>query len=110
MTKPTVEVAPSAAPPHALLIWCDLTRIYVQMPSMHGPCVIDYPRDAHSISDILNLMKSRHATEYAGAAYVKPERPHSLKSVPVRDPRFDNRQRTVVAELLRRKGITGGSR
>lgn len=110
MPKPTVEIAPSAAPPHALLIWCDLTRIFVQMPSMHGPCVIDYPRDAHGVSDVLNLMKERHAIEYAGAIYHKPALPHSLKSVPTRDPRFDNKQRTVVAELLRRKGITGRSR
>lgn len=104
MSKPTAEIAPSAAPPHALLIWCDLNRIYIQMPSQNGPCVIDYPRDSHALSDILRLMKDRHAAEGAGD-YILPTSPLTK-----RDERFTPKQRDTVAELLRRKGITGRSR
>lgn len=98
------QIAPSAAPNWAISIWCDMHRIYIQLPSTHGPCVLDYPRDAHGLSDILNLMRTRHRTEGAGEPFLKP--PSPIK----RDPRFTPVQRDGVRELLRRKGIIGGSR
>lgn len=102
MTKPTAEIAPSAAPDWAIQIWCDLTRIYIQLPSTHGPCVLDYPRDAHGLSDVLNLMRTRHKVEGAEAIYHAPTLP-TIK----RDPRFTPKQRDVVRDLLRKRGIIG---
>lgn len=100
--RPTATIAASAAPPHAILIWCDLSRVFIQLPSQHGPCVLDYPRDVKGVMEVLSLMKERHVVESAGAPYHKPALP--LKP---RDPRFTPNQRDVVAELLRRKGIVG---
>lgn len=97
--RPTAEIAPSAAPPHAILVWCDLVSIFVQFPSIHGPCVLSYPRDTKGLSDVLKLMATRHATEGAGQPYYAP-----IRSVS-RDPRFAPKQRDVVAELMRKKGI-----
>lgn len=98
--KPTAQIAPSAAPAHAILIWCDLSRIYIQLPSINGPCVLDYTRDAKGLGNVLDLMRSRHQTETAGAPYAKP--PWTKQ-----DPRFTPVQRETVRELLRRKGIVG---
>lgn len=98
--RPTASIAPSAAPPHAILIWCDHNRIYIQLPSTHGPCVLDYSRDSRGISNVLSLMHTRHAKEGAGQPYVKPP---FIKQ----DPRFTPNQRETVRELLRRKGIVG---
>jgi len=100
----TAFAAPSAAPAWAISIWCDLTRIYIQLPSTHGPCVLDYPRDSHGLSDVLNLMKTHHVVEGHGAVY------HQPAPLITRDKRFTPVQRDMVADLLRRKGITGGRR
>lgn len=102
MTRPTASITPSAAPDYAIQIWCDMTRIYIQLPSQHGPCVLDYPRDAHGLSNVLALMKTRHVNEGAGAPYTAP----ALPTIP-RDPRFTPVQRDRVRDLLRRKGIIG---
>jgi hypothetical protein len=97
----TAQIAVSAAPDWAIQIWCDLTHIYIQLPSQNGPCVLEYPRDSHALSDILNLMKSRHAVEGASGPYLAP--PPAIK----RDARFTPVQRDGVRDLLRRKGIIG---
>jgi hypothetical protein len=94
------ERAGSAAPPWAILIWCDLTRIFIQLPSTHGPCVLDYPRDSHGISDVLNLMKSRHFTEGMGEIYHTPLNPLRKQAVPL-SPNSQDKLR----DFLRRKGI-----
>ena len=95
------QIAPSAAPDYAIQIWCDHLRIYIQLPSHNGPCVLDYPRDAHGLSDVLALMKSRHAVEGAGGPYLQP--PPAIK----RDSRFTPVQRDGVRDLLRKKGVIG---
>ena len=77
--KPTATAAPSAAPSWAISIWCDMTRIFIQLPSVSGPVVLDYPRDAHGLSDVLALMRTRHQTEGAGTPYSAP--PSPLKQI-----------------------------
>lgn len=95
-------VATSAAPDWAIQIWCDMHQIYIQLPSAQGPVVLNYPRDAHGLSDVLNLMKSRHKTEGHETPYHAP--PPTIK----RDARFTPVQRDFVRDLLRKKGIIGG--
>lgn len=97
----SATAAASATPHWAIMLWCDQHRIYVQLPSQNGPCVLDYTRDAKGLSEVLALMKTRHRNEGAEAAYVAPPIP-----VKPRVPLTPN-SRDVVRDLLRRKGILG---
>jgi hypothetical protein len=96
----TDTVAAVAAPSWAISIWCDLNRIYIQLPGTHGPCVLDYPRDAHGLSDVLNLMRTRHATEGMGTPYSAPLNTLRGGQVPL-----SANSREVVRDLLRKKGV-----
>lgn len=95
----TATAATVAAPPWAITIWCDLTHIYIQLPSTHGPCVIDYPRDAYGLGQVLTLMRDRHVREGA-ASYQVPVNPLHRPAL-----MLSPNSRDVVRDLLRRKGI-----
>lgn len=94
----SAEHAKTAAPDWALSVWCDLRSIYVQLPSQHGPCVITYTRDSRGLSLVLDLMKSRHATEGYGQVFLVP--PPPIK----RDSRFSPNQRDLVRDVMRKAG------
>jgi hypothetical protein len=97
----TATAAATAAPAYAVLLWCDLRTIYVQFPAQNGPCVVSFPRDSGGLSKALDLLKSRHAVEGAGAVYTQPAPPFK-PSVAI-----SPNSRDVVREMLRRKGILG---
>jgi hypothetical protein len=97
----TATSASTAAPAYAVLLWCDIRTIYVQFPSQNGPCVVSFPRDSGGLSKALDLLKSRHAVEGAGEAYVAPPLPFK-PSVAI-----SPNSRDVVREMLRKKGILG---
>lgn len=92
------EVAPSAAPDWAVLVWCDLQSIYIQFPSQNGPCVLTFPRDSMGLNKALDLLKMRHAHEGHGQAYL-------AKPVPTRDARFTPQQRDIARMVLQRRGV-----
>lgn len=98
----TAEIAPSAAPDWAVLVWCDLRSIYMQFPSQNGPCVVTFSRDSIGMSKALDLLRTRHTTEGYGQTYLAP--PPPIK----RDARFSPAQRDIVREILRKRGIIGG--
>lgn len=95
----TAEIAHSAAPDWALSVWCDLRSIYVQLPSQHGPCVITYTRDSRGLSQVLDLMRTRHECEGYGKVYLVP--PPSIK----RDARFSPKLQDLARETMRKAGI-----
>lgn len=52
-------LAPSAAPPNSLLVWCDAHYIYVELPTaapLDQPHIMTYPRTGKGFSDLLSLL------------------------------------------------------
>lgn len=97
------EIAHTAAPSWALLIWCDIRNIYVQFGSQNGPVVLTYPRNSIGLSAALNILASHHATEGAGAPYSPP--PLAIQGSKVRDARFTENQRQGVRDILKKAGV-----
>lgn len=51
------SVAPSAAPPNALLVWADHRSIYVQLRYSSGaPYILSFPRSEGGLSKALALL------------------------------------------------------
>lgn len=96
----TATLAHSAAPDYSVLVWCDHRSLFMQFPSINGPCVITFPRDSIGLAKALDLLRSRHSTEGAGAAYLAP--PPPIK----RDERFSPNLRDLARDIIR-KGPKG---
>lgn len=60
---PTDIPAPSAAPPNALTMWSDGLRIYVELKSPKGPCILTYDLTNGGLSSALALLHT-HRTKY----------------------------------------------
>lgn len=65
MTTTKTERASSAAPPNALRMWTDGTRIYVELPGSPGldPYIVDYRYNVEGLIKALNLL-CRHRVDY----------------------------------------------
>lgn len=52
-------LAPSAAPPNSLLVWCDAHYIYVELPTaapLGQPHIMTYPRNGRGFAELLALL------------------------------------------------------
>jgi hypothetical protein len=75
----------SAAPPHAVKVWCDDHSVFAEVPSIHGPCVVAFPLSEGGLSRCLALLGAKHTADVSGAPYLRP---------------------AVIAKALMRDGIT----
>ena len=66
------QIAASAAPPRALLIWADATDLYTEFHSHSGPVVIRYPLNTQGLSMALGLIRERKP-DGLDKAYKPPE-------------------------------------
>ena len=88
----SASLAPSAAPPNALKVWCDSTRIYAELPSSGPTCVMAFPRTGLGLSKVLNLVYG--SGEWAGSI-AAPSR--KLVGTPM--------QHDIAQSILRKQGI-----
>ena len=65
-------IAPSAAPPYAIRVWCDDNNIFAEVPSINAPCVIAAAFSEGGLSKILEILGAKHRSEAAGIAYERP--------------------------------------
>src|SRR5258705_8481599 len=69
------EVCKTAAPAYAIKIWADERSIFAELPSINGPYVAEFARSEGGLSQALHILGAMHATEHAGAQYLRPEAP-----------------------------------
>lgn len=97
----TDTVAPTARPAWAVTAWADDNAIYIELPSIHGPCVLRYPFSESGLSKALHLMSSQHK-KLNSPIYQAPGVNPAYKP----QGGFSEQQRERAREVLRRLKIT----
>lgn len=88
----------SAAPPRAILTWCDGLSLYAEFPGPGGlPVVIRYPLTTSGLASALSLVRTRTFDTH-DRAYTPPE--------PTNRP-GTSAQRENARVILRRMGVIG---
>lgn len=96
------HLAPTAAPPSALRIWCDARYIYVELPRSPRsgpslpPCIMTFSRDSAGLSKALALVFG-HADNSGSMPENFRAAPRKLVGTPT--------QHAQAEALLRQKGI-----
>lgn len=95
-----MTIAHSAAPPNALRMWTDGSRIYVELPGLRGPYVVAYQYCEGGLGKALALLGERRVDyDYTGTippAYTNPmnwSQPGTKQ------------QQAIAEKLLRQRGI-----
>lgn len=97
--KPTDAPALSAAPPRAILIWCDGVDIYAEFPGPSGrPEVLRYPLTTAGLASALSIVRTRTFDTAAGRHYT-PSEPTGQPGTAA--------QRENTRVVLRRMGVLG---
>ena len=73
----SAQIAPSAAPAHALKCWVDGHSLYFELNGQHGPYVCSFKR--YELSKALAILFTKFETETHGEAYIRP--PHVAKGL-----------------------------
>ena len=70
----SATLAPTAAPPNALKVWCDARSVYVELPNKPNaqPAILSFRRDGPGLAKVLNLIYG-HA-EVSGAILSQPKK------------------------------------
>lgn len=93
----SATIAPTARPLYAVVIWSDENAIYIELTSIHGPCVLRYPLSEGGLSKALHLMSDQHR-QASSPVYNLPPIPSGYK--PKGD--FNDDQREKARAVLRR--------
>lgn len=68
----TATALPTAAPAHAIRVWCDHLNVYAEVPSVNQPCVLAFPLSEAGLTRALALLGAKHNDEAAGQPYLRP--------------------------------------
>lgn len=94
----SASLAPTAAPPNAIRVWCDSRYIYAELPSKMGgeiPCILSYSRDGRGFSQLLGLLYG-----HADNSGLMPENFHAGRKLTGTPTQHD-----MAAATLRRLGM-----
>jgi hypothetical protein len=88
----------SAAPPNAILVWCDGVNIFAEFPGPQGlPVVVRYPLTTTGLASVLSLIRTR--------TFDTHDREYTPSRVPI--PGTTHAQYENAKVILRRLGVLG---
>lgn len=96
----SAELAATAAPPHAVLMWADERNVYGQLRGQNGPYVVIFPRSEGGLSQALHHLGAMHA-EHSGQPYLRPP----LPSKELAKKGLTQNDREAARDVLKKMGV-----
>lgn len=83
---PVMTLAPSA-PPNALRVWTDGTRIFIEIPGKTAPYITAFPFSERGLSEALNLFREHKQSAPSPAQQAGARKLSSRRSIHIPEPR-----------------------
>lgn len=96
----SATAAPNFRPPHAVTMWCDDTRIFVELPAKEGPpYIIDFPLTEAGLSRAVNILKVEKKKVGASGKYKAEPDPRIKRKVETHNEETREKARAILKKM-----------